>query len=253
MIIAEVRIQENSEVLEIALPVDATDIILEQYVSRGRLIGFFDMPSMVKDVCRGHLFSSTRATISYTENSEKHPDFRLSAFNDQPADGNTNAVVLILESPHKSEYLKRGCELTPIAPAQGKKPGDAGGAISKYIERIMEDIGSLNPGNYPFLIVNPIPYQTSLFHLLGLTKIDVALRNEVWMRLWKLKPIRDFFIQRLDGYQPKLIINACTTPACCYVTDFLIQTSHRDILFKCMHPSCNWNLGRRGICPASID
>jgi len=117
----------------------------------------------------------------------------------------------------------------------------------------MEDIGSLDPGNYPFLIVNPIPYQTSLFHLLGLKKIDVALRNEVWMRLWELKAIRDFFIQRLDGYQPKLIINACTTPACCYVTDFLIQTSHRDILFRCMHPACNWNLGRRGIWPASID
>jgi len=254
---AEVSVPTSNDSLEIDLPIEESRIVLKQYISSGRVVGPFSTSCMVKDVCRGQFSVTSKRIISFSENPERHPDFRLSAFNDQPANGNTDTVVLILESPHRFEYGISGrnqdtTRIVPIAPAQGRRSGDAGGAISRHIVEVVQSTSSLLSGTYPFLIVNPVPYQASLFHLLGLARINVALRNDVWMKLWNLEPMRAYFAQRLLGYRPKLIVNACTNPACCFVSDSLLQAGYKDILFKCMHPACNWNLRRRGIWPVTL-
>ncbi len=254
MITAKVKTPGKPKYGKIILPVDKGQVKLKNYISSGQVVDYFEPSCMVNDVFRGEFAVKPNGNIIYSVNQERHSDFSLSSFNDQPATENTNAVVLILESPHRYEYklvrdVSGESRILPRGPAQG----NAGSGIKKHILEIVKSTNSLTPGTYPFLIVNPIPYQTSLFHLLGKTKIDVDLRNEVWIRLWRLKPIRDYFAQRLDHYQPTLIINACTTPACCYVTDFLFQAGYKDIVFRCMHPSYNWNVGRRSVWPASLD
>ncbi|TAK59811.1 hypothetical protein, partial [Methylobacter sp.] len=79
----------------------------------------------------------------------------LSDFNDRPAadaEGKKN-ILLILESPHKSEYKhdKKNFTLTPKAPAQGY----TGRNIESFIGDILKKIPDLAKGSYNLVIFNP--------------------------------------------------------------------------------------------------
>lgn len=139
-----------------------------------------------------------------------------SNFNDSFADSinGTRVIVLIIESPHRNEYVSG--TLSPISPAQGA----TGLNIAKFIADVLrQSLSRQRRGgvdiqydvDYQLVICNPVQFQASLFHLHGRSlsgKAEKMLRNISWRALFEIES-RDF-IARLSRYMPKMIINACT-------------------------------------------
>ena len=128
-------------------------------------------------------------------------------------DPGTNGIVLLLESPHKHEYC-RGIN-DPIAPARGP----TGDNICTYLGEVLEQIEQqqvLECGD-DVTISNPIQFQTSLSTIHGRSLSGKGsspwkrLRNAVWTTLWEENYIKQDFLLRLCHYNPKIIINACTS------------------------------------------
>lgn len=122
------------------------------------------------------------------------------------------SIVFLLESPHMDEY-QRGNINCPIAPAMGK----TGSNIAEYLGTVLSRIEPqrfIVPG-YLVIISNPIQFQTSLHAIHGMSpRADKGkwgtLRDNVWRTLWAEPHIQRCFKKRLEGYCPKVIINACT-------------------------------------------
>ena len=110
------------------------------------------------------------------------------------------------------EY-QRGNINCPIAPAIGK----TGSNIAEYLGTVLSRIEPqrfIVPG-YLVIISNPIQFQTSLHAIHGMSpRADKGkwgtLRDNVWRTLWAEPHIQRCFKKRLEGYCPKVIINACT-------------------------------------------
>lgn len=160
---------------------------------------------------------------------------------------NIPTIVLLLESPHISEYRynKQTKSIIPIRPANGMKPSEAGGAIDNYFDGVIQKI-KLPDGNYYLKIVNPIQYQTSLvsIHDKPLSGFKKTLRNKVWLNIWEYQDsdgnfiFQDEFINRIKSYNPYLIINACTKQLKNNVSKLLQMNSY---LYKEVnHPAYNW-------------
>lgn len=157
-----------------------------------------------------------------------------------------NNIVLLLESPHKSEIkLDLDGYYMGIAPAQGKKPFDAGNLIEKHLCDVLKGI-KLKDNSYNFLIVNPIQYQTSLGSLL-FGKLNNRLRNDVWLKLWKIDDMRECFLQRIEYYKPLVIINACTEKLKDYIDIELCREGYGKIIYHSYHPAVNWSIANRRI------
>lgn len=172
-----------------------------------------------------------------------------SDFSDRPAIDaiGTKIILLVLESPHTSEYEdkpKSSNELKPKAPAQGKNPGDAGGAIEQYLYIILRQTNLAN-GFYSLVISNPIPYQCSLGCIVN--RLNKNIRDAVWEAIWKTKDvdnnyvIQENFIARYATYQPVCTINCCTESLTNFVSDLLIK-NNIDNLYKTHHPAMQWNI-----------
>lgn len=197
---------------------------------------YFDENSLVSDECR------------YNIKIQKNKCDKPKLLNDfKPIDGNRN-IVLLLESPHRSEYraIKIYDRLVPIGPAQGGNSKEAGGAIRENIDSaithiIVNNNLSLN-GDYNLIIINPIQFQASLGSIYekGLKR---TLRNKVWKNIWKIKCnnkfiVQENFIYRLKYYDPDLIINACTRDLKNDIKT-LLETSHIES-YPINHPANNW-------------
>ncbi|HEY8036858.1 MAG TPA: hypothetical protein VIF37_14855 [Methylobacter sp.] len=165
----------------------------------------------------------------------------LSDFNDRPAadaKGKKN-ILLILESPHKSEYKhdKKNFTLNPKAPAQGY----TGRNIEIYISDILKKIPDLADGSYNLVISNPIPYLCSLG--IFTDKLNTKVRDSVWNAIWDITNekgeyvIREDFISRCKLYQPEYIINCCTAKLKQNVTDCLLTNKFSSNLYTAHHPS----------------
>ncbi|WP_408891559.1 hypothetical protein ACJ2CR_19050 [Myxococcus faecalis] len=115
-------------------------------------------------------------------------------------------IAVLLESPHQNEY---DTNFNPLGPARGP----TGEAFHRYFTShvlpvllragltLDDDTDGLH-----VLMINPVPYQASLRHLL--TKHNEPLKNAVWTKLWEhCKPN---FMDRLRQYAPKIILNGCT-------------------------------------------
>lgn len=157
-------------------------------------------------------------------------------------------IILLLESPHRSEYFIKDNVLRPIGPAKGKKKTEAGGAIEEYLTNILKKVG-LNEGSYYLIIVNPIQFQTSLdcIHGKGLVKEIKEIRNLVWKNLWEQNDIRINFNKRLAEYKPIRIINACTEELQPYVNFELIMNKYKYITYTTTHPAITWNRWKEDI------
>ena len=143
-----------------------------------------------------------------------------------------NPIVIILESPHDKEY---DAEFNPIAPANGSTGKKIENELCNVLYLINREI-SLNIKDRPVLLVNPIPYQTSLHYLLK-TKIDSKIRNMVWKELWRQDTtLKEDFIKRIESYKPYIILNATTKEVKSDVTEALNEISKDSIIVNTHHP-----------------
>lgn len=118
-----------------------------------------------------------------------------------------NVFVLVLESPHKSEYNREG---------KGQRPamGTTGRNICRYLncvlrqiaERCREDVEECQH----VILANAIQYQTSLHGTHGGRYTRGNLKNAVLTIIWSDQYIQGDFLDRLEQYQPRTILNACT-------------------------------------------
>jgi len=188
----------------------------------------------------------------------KSEEFWLSKFSDRSAIDaiGTKIILLVLESPHTSEYIQNPTgfsDLTPVAPAQGEGPGDAGGAFREYLHIVLRKI-NLPDGFYSLVISNPIPYLCSLgFFTNSLRKNNRnKIRDNVWEAIWNVKNIegesviKNEFIARCAMYQPQYIINCCTVKLSNFVTDEILKNNFYN-LYKTSHPSVTWNTKQFGL------
>jgi hypothetical protein len=165
----------------------------------------------------------------------------LSDFKDRPAADAVDAkiILLILESPHKSEYKhdKQSFTLKPKAPAQGY----TGRNIHDYLSDILKKIPDLTEGSYNLVISNPIPYMCSLG--IFTDKLNTRIRDDVWNAIWDISNkkdeyvIRDDFIARCKLYDPEYVINCCTAKLKKNVTDSLLANGFIKNLYTAHHPS----------------
>lgn len=123
-------------------------------------------------------------------------------------------IVILLESPHKDEYISNNRLFT--SPAMGK----SGATFNKNCIRVFNDnisficdaLGlstiSNTPKIYTITFVNAIQYQCSL----GYSPINRDIRDYVFSSLWNRNPnsFKDDLIERLNILKPRLIINSCT-------------------------------------------
>ena len=156
-------------------------------------------------------------------------------------------IVLLLESPHKDEYIA-----DPKRPACGK----TGRNIDLYLCGVLDDIiGELNKAGFSVaehidpgchvIISNPIQFQTSLHAIHGQPLVGTwnKLRDNVWRTLWREEHIRQCFRARLGCYYPKVIINACTgkrekRDSLKRLVESFIRREFQDVrLFYINHPS----------------
>ena len=138
-----------------------------------------------------------------------HPDISGLALRDELRNQN-GSIVLLVESPHKDEY-QPGNINCPRAPAKGRTGNNISRCLETVLSRI-EEQSLIVPGRH-VVISNPIQFQTSLHAIHGGPLGDytwTALRDNVWLTLWKDKRIQQSFRARLKRYKPRLIINACT-------------------------------------------
>jgi hypothetical protein len=118
----------------------------------------------VKDVCRYVIVKGDDQKYSLKRFQSRGKYVRYSRFRDRSASYKSQlpAIVIVLESPHKDEYLYDMKKIKPIAPAQGV----TGEKIDSYLIDIInayKNLMKINQPEYRVLLVNPIPYQTSLY------------------------------------------------------------------------------------------
>lgn len=123
-------------------------------------------------------------------------------------------IAILLESPHKDEYISKNKLLT--SPAMG----NSGTIFNNNCIKVFNDnldtlcaaLGITQNSNikktYTITFVNAIQYQCSL----GYSPINRNIRDYVFSSLWNRNPnsFQDDLIERLNILKPRLIINSCT-------------------------------------------
>ena len=212
---------------------------------------FFEDRNKVPDVSRyriGDSFCCVRHNVdSYRicNNRYVNPRCDISRQQLQQQIQQDGSIVLLLESPHKDEYQHNHINC-PKAPAMGQ----TGSRIDRWLGEVLSIIRTeyiAAAPNEPELIEtgrhvilsNPIQFQTSLDAIHG-QGIIPGLRNSVWRTLWEQEHIQQCFLERLDTYNPSLIVNACTRSLKIRVKDFVRVNFPEVPLYNIGHPS-GWN------------
>ena len=174
------------------------------------------------------------------------PDCDFSECTRQQELQENGSIVLLLESPHMDEY-KNGNIAAPKRPACGETGRNIDQCLATVLLHIQEiGTGLIEPGCH-VVISNPIQFQTSLYaiHEKSIRSDSKwsTLRNNVWRTLWneEQEHIKQCFRTRLEGYHPKMIINACTSDLKPRVRTFVggwITESNLEVhLYELAHPS----------------
>lgn len=154
-------------------------------------------------------------------------------------------IVVLLESPHKTEYLAEG-KTHILGPAMGASGDRFNSQCIKVFNNnlpIMKTalgigVSTVFPKIFDVYFVNAIQYQCSL----GETKVKPELRDFIFESLWECKSgsFKEDLIERLNLLKPRLIINACTSELkkiCCnqatittglngFIYSFLTASAH---------------------------
>lgn len=171
---------------------------------------------------------------------EKTEEYCKSAFKDRSieVESETKSIVLLLESPHKLEYDYKN-NFSVKGPAQGR----TGQLIESKIMEILKNIDLPKNEELKIILVNPIPYQTSLHYLHrgSLSKSYFKhLRDIVWLNLWENEStFKNELEKLLFKLKPLVILNACTKELKDPLNVFLINKGWKDKVFLTNHPS-NW-------------
>jgi hypothetical protein len=227
----------NLEIKQSSIEKNDSAVILKEPISK--------KVKSVPDAWRYHL-EIKQSSREYELASLLFPILPNSKFAEKPALNipNSNKCLLIIESPHKDEYIQDG-SFQPISPAQGKTGNNINNkfqeAFNKYISR------EANHHTYQLVICNPVQLQSSLhyIHNKSLKGPCLTLRNNVWKWLFLEFGWQDNFINRLHVYNPKIIINACTSRLRDLVSKALLENVSyfpESKIYKCSHhPSAWWN------------
>lgn len=208
------------------------------------IIGIYEENKRVHDVYRYTLVAIENTYVLTSPHSkkiikERNKDFPGSKFRDYYTKNICNdnkTILLIIESPHKDEYTE---DFSPIAPAQGV----TGDRIDKFLCTILKHNNcKIENGEYNILICNPVQFQTSLRSLyppkLTLNKsAKSGIKDKVWKKIFE-KEKKDFE-KRLDIYNPKIVINACTAKLKGLITDIIKE--RRSILYVANKHPCIWD------------
>lgn len=162
-----------------------------------------------------------------------------------------NGFVLVLESPHKSEYNREG---------EGQRPamGTTGDNICNYLNCVLHQIAErcredVEECQY-VILANAIQYQTSLHGTHGgnLNKeMRGHLKDAVLPVIWSDQHVQCDFLSRLEQYQPRTILNACTKPLSPWISVFIRNHYPTTSLYEIDHPSF-WQIpANRTIFPAT--
>ena len=142
-------------------------------------------------------------------------------------------IAVILESPHKDEY---DADFVPIRPANGR----TGRNLEKKLSLQNKILPHLEVSNmYLVRLMNPVQYQASCAYF-----VKRSIRSEtdkVFRTLFSKKGfnLRDDFIERLQAFQPDIILNCCTYALGEGVVSTAINESHLNtFVLRLKHPSC---------------
>lgn len=209
---------------------------------------FFSKKHKMPNVCR-YILKKVSGKYELMEHKNKSKKFKNSCFIDQDLSfrNELSAIVLVLESPHDKEYNKETFD--PIAPAQQ----DTGKFISEKLNEIINNnkkLLKLGKEEYRVLIINPIPFQTSLFyiHKQPLEGVYTTLRNNVWKALWKNDNTYKVNFKRIiNEVNPDIIVNACTSTLSKLVKLELLESDYENCnKFKICHPS-SWKRNKNNL------
>ncbi|EOU1912317.1 hypothetical protein GZ981_002218 [Clostridium perfringens] len=154
------------------------------------------------------------------------------------------SIVILLESPHKDEYLEEDKQLILKGPAQGK----TGEGIKENILVLLNELQQnydldFKNGIYRFILINSITYQTSIYslHKVGLSKNlkYQKLRDGIWKKIWDDKESKELLEDRIEKSNPYLIINACTKVGKEEISKLLSEKNYENVI-QTNHP-CTWN------------
>ena len=134
-------------------------------------------------------------------------------------------LVVVLESPHMSEY-QINCLDRPIGPAQGSTGHHIRDHLTSVLRSCRHVLACLDGRPTRVILANPIQFQTSLASVVSVPKRQgehhearkrraKKIRDAVWGALWARKETQDEFKVRLRSYCPDFIINACTHDVGC--------------------------------------
>ena len=187
-----------------------------------------------------------------------HITYRNDSIIENDTDLVTNKnIVFLLESPHKDEFeyeyeytTDNGYQINNMI-AFKPAEGSTGVNFNNYFLNIINEIfkqSENEDGNYNIIISNPIEIQTSLYFLhqnpIGSEKsIYNNLRNDVWSKVWnvysgKEKVIQNQFYQKIQSYNPYIIVNCCTKYLSHTFLNTFLKTNFKNIkLYKTNHPS----------------
>ncbi|MGU8577019.1 hypothetical protein ACV3RL_09880 [Clostridium perfringens] len=209
--------------------------------------GMFDDNTKVKD--------TYRYKISFEENYPKfidivprknEEDFMVNSnYKEYPIshEKEIKSIVIILESPHKDEYLEKDKHLIPKGPAQGK----TGEGIKENILVLLNELQQnydldFKNGIYRVILINSIMYQTSIYslHKVGLSENlkYQKLRDNIWRQIWANKESKKLLNDRVKKSNPYLIINACTKVGKEEISKLLSEENYENII-ETNHP-CTW-------------
>ena len=114
---------------------------------------------------------------------------------------NNPIIVVVLESPHISEFCITGQNFT-TAPAWGATGDKFNTQFIKLLNNYLSS--KINKTSYDVYLVNAIRYQTSL----GMSPICSLLRDYVFKDMWNNLGFADDFKERINILKPDVVINA---------------------------------------------
>lgn len=132
-------------------------------------------------------------------------------------------IAFIVESPHKDEFDNNFCPLVPMNGKSGIRfSNKICSKLDIWFQQQIQNSQVNNGDCFEVYVMNPVQYQTSLYHFLNgmipweqksnfqYHNIDKTLRNRVWKFLFDTCELKTTFIDRLKEYGPDYIINCCT-------------------------------------------
>ena len=225
------------------------------------LVDMFGLGNRVHDVDRYRVSQTAICQLDPHRTglvAAEHNTFKDIHIDAEEAPRFTETVVVVLESPHREEYVD-GDVNCPIAPAQGV----TGCNIDRWLPHVLKadaitEAGLQLANDSRVIIANPVQFQASLACIHG-GRLEFEgkrlnwrkLRNEVWKVLWDQQK-EENFSARLCVYKPELILNCCTAELQPEVTRWLHSKNYGSITFCTDHPSA-WRIPLVTRCGEAID